>query len=180
MTHVRRLEKIQKDFVGNVSHELKTPVTSLLGFTETLLDGAKDDLELTAEFFDNHANDAKRLQRLIQDIIELSKDSNDLAEDRQTIEINYFLHQQIELYQHLLGKNRSLFQLRAWKIVFTRRLTFFQPIIKNLLKMQFNILPKSQIEIAYHLTDQLEITVTDHGIGISRKIKNEFLNVFTV
>ncbi|MGC3221336.1 histidine kinase dimerization/phospho-acceptor domain-containing protein, partial [Enterococcus faecium] len=41
LTKVRRLEKLQKDFVGNLSHELNTPVTSLIGFTETLLDGAK-------------------------------------------------------------------------------------------------------------------------------------------
>ncbi len=50
LTKVRRLEKLQKDFVGNVSHELKTPVTSLIGFTETLLDGAKDDPKILNEF----------------------------------------------------------------------------------------------------------------------------------
>ena len=43
LTKIRHLEKIQKDFVGNVSHELKTPVTSLSAFTETLLNGAKHD-----------------------------------------------------------------------------------------------------------------------------------------
>lgn len=93
----------------------------MLGFTETLLDGAKDDPALTAEFLTIMQNDAKRLQRLIQDIIELSKDSNDLAEDRQTIEINYFLHQQVDLYQHLLKKNKLLLRLKVQKTVFIKR-----------------------------------------------------------
>lgn len=43
LTGVRRLEKLQRDFVDNVSHELKTPMTSLISFTETLLDGAEGD-----------------------------------------------------------------------------------------------------------------------------------------
>lgn len=170
LTHVRRLEKIQRDFVGNVSHELKTPVTSLLGFTETLLDGAKDDPELTDEFLTIIQNDAKRLQRLIQDIIELSKDSDDLAEDRQTIELNYFLQQQIDMYQHLLKKKEITVTVDgADNCFYQTRLTFFQPIIKNLLENAIQYSPeKSQIELSYRLTDQLIITVTDHGIGLSQ------------
>ena len=170
LTHVRRLEKIQRDFVGNVSHELKTPVTSLLGFTETLLDGAKDDPELTDEFLTIMQKDAKRLQRLIQDIIELSKDSDDLAEDRQTIELNYFLQQQIDLYSHLLKTKHITVSIDgAENCFYQTRLTFFQPIIKNLLENAIQYSPEeSQIEIRYRLTSQLEITVTDHGIGMSK------------
>ncbi|MBO0454509.1 sensor histidine kinase [Candidatus Enterococcus murrayae] len=170
LTHVRRLEKIQRDFVGNVSHELKTPVTSLLGFTETLLDGAKDDPDLTEEFLTIMQNDAKRLQRLIQDIIELSKDSNDLAEDRQTIELNYFLHQQIELYEHLLKSKQITVTIDgAENCFYQTRLTFFQPIVKNLLENAIQYSPEnSLIELSYRLNDQLEFTVTDHGIGMSK------------
>lgn len=180
LTHVRRLEKIQKDFVGNVSHELKTPVTSLLGFTETLLDGAKDDPELTAEFLTIMQNDAKRLQRLIQDIIELSKDSEDLADDRQTIELNYFLQQQIDLYQHLLKDKQITVTINgAENCFYQTRLTFFQPIIKNLLENAIQYSPEeSQIELKYRLTDQLEITVIDHGIGMSREDQKRIFERF--
>ena len=180
LTHVRRLEKIQRDFVGNVSHELKTPVTSLLGFTETLLDGAKDDPELTEEFLTIMQNDAKRLQRLIQDIIELSKDSDDLAEDRQTIELNHFLHQQIGLYEHLL-KNKQITVVvdGAENCFYQTRLTFFQPIIKNLLENAIQYSPEeSLIELSYRLTEQLEITVTDHGIGMSQNDQKRIFERF--
>lgn len=180
LTHVRRLEKIQRDFVGNVSHELKTPVTSLLGFTETLLDGTKDDPELTEEFLNIMQNDAKRLQRLIQDIIELSKDSDDLAEDRQTIELNHFLHQQIGLYEHLL-KNKQITVVvdGAENCFYQTRLTFFQPIIKNLLENAIQYSPEeSLIELSYRLTEQLEITVTDHGIGMSQNDQKRIFERF--
>lgn len=180
LTHVRRLEKIQRDFVGNVSHELKTPVTSLLGFTETLLDGAKDDPELTDEFLTIMQNDAKRLQRLIQDIIELSKDSDDLAEDRQTIELNYFLHQQIDLYEHLLKNKQITVTIDgAENCFYQTRLTFFQPILKNLLENAIQYSPEgSLIELGYRLGEQLEITVTDHGIGMSKEDQKRIFERF--
>ncbi|WP_427813941.1 ATP-binding protein [Enterococcus sp. 22-H-5-01] len=180
LTHVRRLEKIQRDFVGNVSHELKTPVTSLLGFTETLLDGAKEDPELTTEFLTIMENDAKRLQRLIQDIIELSKDSDDLAEDRQTIEIDIFLQQQIDLYQHILKKKKISITIDGPADGFYQtRLTFFQPIIKNLLENAIQYSPEnSQIEISYALDDELKLIVTDHGIGMSKEDQKRIFERF--
>ena len=69
---------MQNDFVGIVSHELNTPVTSLIGFTETLLDGAKEDPETLQTFLEIIQKDAYRLKNLIQDIIQLSQDSDSL------------------------------------------------------------------------------------------------------
>ncbi|OJG35114.1 hypothetical protein RV00_GL003133 [Enterococcus devriesei] len=169
LTHVRELEKIQRDFVGNVSHELKTPVTSLLGFSETLLDGAKEDPELTTEFLTIMQNDAKRLQHLIQDIIELSKDKNDLAEDHQTIELTSFIQQQVDLFQHLLKKKKITVVIDGQSDYFYQtRLPFFQPIIKNLLENAIQYSPEgSQIEISYQSAEDLMISVSDHGIGMN-------------
>lgn len=180
LTHVRRLEKIQRDFVGNVSHELKTPVTSLLGFTETLLDGAKEDPNLTTEFLTIMQNDAKRLERLIQDIIELSKDGGDLVEDFQTIELQAFLQQQVALYHHLIQQKQITLTIEGDQDSFYQtRLTFFQPIIKNLLENAIQYSPEdSSIELSYRLTDQLEVTVTDHGIGLSKEDQKRIFERF--
>lgn len=72
ITEIRKLETVRKDFVANVSHELKTPLTSIKGFVETLLEGALDDKE-NAKYFlkiiDEHTN---RLSSLINDLLELS------------------------------------------------------------------------------------------------------------
>lgn len=73
ITEIRRLEKIRSDFVANASHELKTPVTSIRGFTETLLDGAMYEEELLHSFLQIINKESERLQRLIDDILDLSK-----------------------------------------------------------------------------------------------------------
>ncbi|MDG2535829.1 ATP-binding protein [Sphingomonas sp. HITSZ_GF] len=66
-------ERIRVDFVANASHELRTPLASLLGYVETLEDGAGDDPELRARFLKIMHGEARRMQRLIDDLISLSR-----------------------------------------------------------------------------------------------------------
>jgi two-component system, OmpR family, phosphate regulon sensor histidine kinase PhoR len=73
ITELKKLEQMRKDFVANVSHELKTPVTSIKGFTETLLDGAMKDEQTLEYFLTIILKESDRLQTLIQDLLELSK-----------------------------------------------------------------------------------------------------------
>lgn len=73
ITELKKLEQVRKDFVANVSHELKTPVTSVKGFTETLLDGAAEDETLRKKFLKIIWEESERLQSLIRDLLELSK-----------------------------------------------------------------------------------------------------------
>lgn len=73
ITEMKKLEQMRKDFVANVSHELKTPVTSIKGFTETLLDGAMDNKETLEAFLSIILKESDRLQTLIQELLELSK-----------------------------------------------------------------------------------------------------------
>ena len=73
ITTLRRLEKMRSEFIANVSHELRTPLTSLRGFIETLLGGALEDKEAGRRFLTIMDEDAKRLERLIDDLLELSR-----------------------------------------------------------------------------------------------------------
>jgi two-component system phosphate regulon sensor histidine kinase PhoR len=73
ITELKKLEQIRKDFVANVSHELKTPVTSIKGFTETLMDGAMNNQETLEAFLSIILKESDRLQSLISDLLELSK-----------------------------------------------------------------------------------------------------------
>ena len=72
VTRLKRLETVRRDFVANVSHELKTPVTSIKGFAETLLDGAADDPEAARRFLRIIAGQADRLNAIIEDLLALS------------------------------------------------------------------------------------------------------------
>ena len=172
LTRVRQLEKMQKDFVSNVSHELKTPVTSLIGFTETLLAGAMHDPEITEEFLVIMQKDAQRLQRLIQDIIQLSKTEAELQYELQPIELPTLFQQLKDSYRQLLAEKQVTLTLTGSEPTYwlTNR-EFFYPIIKNLVENAIQYSPKnSQVKLSWRLTaaDQLEVTVRDQGLGIDQ------------
>ena len=67
------LESIRRDFVANVSHELRTPLSLIRGFSETLLDGAKEDPELTTRFLQKIDKQSHRLLFLIEDLLTVSQ-----------------------------------------------------------------------------------------------------------
>ncbi|MCQ6273435.1 PAS domain-containing protein [Bacillus sp. V3B] len=77
ITEIKKLEQMRKDFVANVSHELKTPVTSIKGFSETLLEGAMENRETLEAFLHIILKESDRLQSLIYDLLELSKIENE-------------------------------------------------------------------------------------------------------
>jgi two-component system phosphate regulon sensor histidine kinase PhoR len=72
LTEVRRLENVRRDFVANVSHELKTPLTSISGYAETLL-GDSADAATTQRFLGTILSNARRMQRLVDDLLDLSR-----------------------------------------------------------------------------------------------------------
>jgi two-component system phosphate regulon sensor histidine kinase PhoR len=83
LSEIRRLERIRNEFVSNVTHELKTPITAIRGFTETLLKGALQYENTSTSFLQIIAEESERLHRLIGDVLYLSK-----VESKQ-IELHY-------------------------------------------------------------------------------------------
>ncbi|MEI7473639.1 MAG: ATP-binding protein [bacterium] len=83
VTRLRKLENMRKEFVANVSHELKTPITSIKGFVETLLDGAIDDREDAERFLHIIKKHADRLTAIIEDLLSISR----LEQESGTAEI---------------------------------------------------------------------------------------------
>lgn len=85
VTRLHRLEAVRRDFVANVSHELKTPVTSIKGFVETLLDGAINDPESAQKFLGVIARQADRLNLIIEDLLTLSR----IEQDSERAQISF-------------------------------------------------------------------------------------------
>ena len=84
MTELRQLEGMRRTFVSNVSHELKTPLTSIMAMTELLQDGALDDRPAAERFVATIATESERLHRLVMDLLELSRiDGRPVAEGDQ-------------------------------------------------------------------------------------------------
>ena len=84
ITQLRKLESIRRDFVANVSHELKTPVTAIQGFVETLLDGGMDEPQYAGEFLNIIRQQSARLNAIIEDLLTLSR----IEQGKQDIELS--------------------------------------------------------------------------------------------
>lgn len=98
VSKLRRLEGIRKDFVANVSHELKTPITSIKGFVETLRDGAFEDEESREKFLGIVSKEADRLTSIIEDLLSLSRVEEDTDHGRIAVErcsLSQLLHSAI-------------------------------------------------------------------------------------
>ncbi|MDD5723461.1 MAG: ATP-binding protein [Syntrophales bacterium] len=72
VTRLKRLERVRADFVANVTHEIKTPLTAILGFIETLREGAIDEKETAKDFLETIQKHAERLNRLVDDLLVIS------------------------------------------------------------------------------------------------------------
>ncbi|WP_430609816.1 ATP-binding protein [Enterococcus sp. DIV0876] len=181
LTRIRQLEKMQKDFVGNVSHELKTPVTSLIGFTETLLDGAKEDPETLQAFLEIIQKDAYRLKNLIQEIIQLSKNSDSFAYENQTIDVAALVASICQTYKTVADQKQLTFEVHGpTKLTIASKLELLQPIVKNLIENAVTYAKQGgNITLSYKMTNaQLILQVADQGIGIAEEDQERIFERF--
>lgn len=84
ITNLQKLENLRREFVANVSHELKTPITSIKGFAETLIEGAKNDEQSLDMFLNIILKESNRIESLVTDLLDLSH-----IEQQKELEINY-------------------------------------------------------------------------------------------
>lgn len=85
ITEAQKLDNMRKEFVANVSHELKTPLTSIKSYSETLLDGALEDLETARNFLQVIYSESNRMDRLVKDLLLLSKHDSGIKLNLQEI-----------------------------------------------------------------------------------------------
>ena len=183
LTPIRKIEQIQHDFIRNLSHELKTPITSIIGFSETLLDSALEESEVAREFVQIIEKEAKRLSRLIQDMLLLSRTVETFDEQIAHKEsIGQLITEEINLYQPLIKqKNLSVIPElddESHHCLFPS--VFLQPIIKNLLENAcLYTAESSTIKIQTTVYEnELILTVTDDGCGIPEEEQNRIFERF--
>ena len=93
LTDVRRLEAMRRDFVANVSHELKTPLTSISGYAETLLTDAPDG-ETARRFLETILTNARRMQRLVDNLLDLARlEAGGWQPERESIDLAEVAHE---------------------------------------------------------------------------------------
>ncbi|MEO1306532.1 MAG: histidine kinase dimerization/phospho-acceptor domain-containing protein [Pseudomonadota bacterium] len=93
VTDLQRAEQMRRDFVANVSHELKTPLTALLGFIETLKGAARDDEIARERFLGIMEREAGRMNRLVSDLLSLSRvESDERVRPTDPVDLRDLIH----------------------------------------------------------------------------------------
>jgi two-component system phosphate regulon sensor histidine kinase PhoR len=173
ITELRKLERVRRDFVANVSHEFRTPLTAIQGFAETLLAGAIDDSQNRTRFLEIILEHSRRLARLTEDLLVLSKmDAERLELEIRRLGVSQLIESCLETAQRR-GAEKDLrisvnLPPNLPDIAGDRRR--LAEVLQNLLDnaIQYT-LPGGQIIVSAESAEkEITLTVSDTGIGIPK------------
>jgi two-component system phosphate regulon sensor histidine kinase PhoR len=169
LTDIRRSEKMRRDFVANVSHEFKTPLTSIRGYAETLLTRAGEDPALRKEFLTVIERNARQLETLVSDLLTLAKIESELVAKKEQVEVRSLIGEELAGRQAALAQRGIRISLECPTVHVQADRALLATAISNLLDNAINYnRPGGKIEIAGYVEDGrgLVLDITDTGIGI--------------
>lgn len=172
ITELRRLETVRRDFVANVSHELKTPLTSISGYTETLL-GEGDHPPHQRQFLEIILHNARRMKRLVDDLLELAQiESQQVKLEPQPLDLRAAAREAFDLFRERAQRQQVDFALEfpAEPIVRADP-DALRRILVNLFDNALRHTPPGgKISVlARDAGDGVEVGVADTGTGIPRE-----------
>jgi two-component system, OmpR family, phosphate regulon sensor histidine kinase PhoR len=174
ITEIKKLEQMRKDFVANVSHELKTPVTSIKGFSETLLDGAMKNPDTLETFLSIINKESERMQSLIQDLLDFSKiEQHEFKLNIQDIDL-YELVKEVLTMLNKKAKSKDI----GLELEFNREELYIQGDHDRLKQVLINIIsnailytpPRGLVRVSlFDHEKTVKINVKDTGVGIKQE-----------
>jgi two-component system phosphate regulon sensor histidine kinase PhoR len=172
VTPIERLERTKRDFVANVSHEFRTPLATIAGYAETLLNGGLEDQENRRRFVEVIQANSVRLNNIATDLITLSElESGQLHAEPAPISVAEVIHSAISAIEPVARLNQVLIEAEPGSglEVMGHRIRFEQALL-NLLDnaVKFNK-PGGRVDIKAVVSsnDQVEIGIADTGMGIA-------------
>lgn len=183
VTELRRLERLRREFVANVSHELKTPLTSIAAYTETLLDGAMDDPEHNKEFLKRIEEQTDRLQALILDLLSLARmDSVEPAYELTPVDAVEVIRASVDAHQAVAESKRIQLTLSGpddEELVLADS-DGIRSILDNLLDNALNYTPSGGRVTVRWLAEGswLQIDIADTGVGIAKEHQTRIFERF--
>jgi two-component system phosphate regulon sensor histidine kinase PhoR len=181
VTQMRKLEQMRSDFVSNVSHELKTPLTSIKGFVDTLKNGAISDEGTALRFLDIIDIESDRLYRLINDILILSEiERMDKDYDKDRLEVGEVIDEVVDMLS--LKAEQKHIGLLAEKDGPMTMLGNRDRVKQMMINLIDNALKYTEVgNVSIKLTSTgnwIKITVSDTGIGIPEEHLNRLFERF--
>lgn len=186
ITELRKLEKVRSDFVANVSHELKTPVTSIKGFVETLLDSPLDQPEQTKHFLEIIQRQSNRLNAIIEDLLSLSgleEESEKRNIKLETQNLNSVIDEVVELASSKAEQSNVKLTIDCPEGAKGRiNSDLLEQALLNLVNNAIKYSPQNSEVVIKVLTDDryVAISVQDQGCGIEKKHLSRIFERFYV
>jgi len=171
ITDLHRLENVRREFVANVSHELKTPLASIQGFTESLLQGAMEDSEYNREFLQRILEQADRLNLLIQDMLALARvEAGEHPFDDTAVDVQQVVNGCLAVQQSS-AESRQIELLNAppqSPLSVQADEEGVRQILDNLLDNAIKYSdPGGRVEVGWELREEMvQLWVSDQGRGI--------------
>jgi two-component system phosphate regulon sensor histidine kinase PhoR len=171
ISELRRLERVRQDFVANVSHEFKTPLTAIQGFAETLLGGALEDEKNNRRFLEIIRDQSMRLAQLTDDLLRLARiEAGKLELDFRPVQLASLLDSLADTYTMRAARQQLALTIDCPPDVpdVQGDPSLLKEVLQNLLDnaMQYTP-PGGSIGLsALHRDDQAVFTVSDTGVGI--------------
>ncbi|MEN8906357.1 MAG: ATP-binding protein [Clostridiales bacterium] len=177
ITEQQKLENMRKEFVANVSHELKTPLTSIKSYSETLLESKLDNEDIERKFLTVINMEAERMARLVRDLLQLSSfDSEKMNIKIKKMNVENIVNRSLEkLTLSAKNKNQKLkFNAKAEIPDIEIDEDKIEQVILNILSNAIKYTPNDGIiEVSLKNTDKkyIELVIKDNGIGIPKEDK---------
>ena len=173
ITRERQISQMKNDFVSNVSHELKTPLASISAYSEMLADGEAKDEETKKEFYSVIQAQADRLNRLIEDVLNISRiESGMVKVEKQPVSLTILIEEQLEMIRSYAEEKNVTVTARK-PIIFDRvdvDRDMISQVIINLLSNAVKYTPSGgSVKIGTEVDENegfVRVTVTDTGVGI--------------
>jgi len=179
---IKRMEKVRSEFLGNVTHELKTPISSISGYIETLLEGAIKDENVNIGFLERALENVKRLEELVTDLVEISRiETGELQMNYDYFNIYNLLNDiHKDAQQRNSNKNIKIqLEVPDKKLFIYGDKGRLEQVIDNLLSNSMRYTDQGHIRIKVLRRDnELVFSIIDTGIGISRKSINRIFERF--
>jgi two-component system phosphate regulon sensor histidine kinase PhoR len=182
VSEIRRLENVRKEFVANVSHELKTPLASIKAYAETLSNGAVNDPSVNLTFVKRIEEDAERLHQLIIDMLQIARiESHQQAFNITRVVIDDAVHRCIEQMQpHAAAKQLALVaEAPPTPLAIDIDDEGLQTILANLVDNAIKYTNKGSVTVRWWSESETAIVqVRDTGIGISEADQSRIFERF--
>lgn len=181
VTQIRKLEKMRSDFVSNVSHELKTPLTSIKGFVDTLKGGALENKETALRFLEIIDIESDRLYRLINDILLLSEiETMEREPDKTEVHINEIVDEVVEMLAlKASDKNLMLKKRIEGDFYINANADRIKQMFINLVDNAIKYTEFGEVEVSLEAEGSwIKTIVSDTGIGFDEKYKERLFERF--